>query len=112
MKSGLLEWTAGLVPAVRIYASMPPPGCSELFVQGQGSLLSRCRAAWMRGCDSESFTQTTLKQDVLPLSSSDPVSDRVVVIRGVITDSKPTAIQLQSTRNVVFSAFPKSSHEL
>jgi hypothetical protein len=47
MESGLLERTAALLPAVLIYASVRPPGCSEFF-HGEFSAFIRCIAAWMR----------------------------------------------------------------
>jgi hypothetical protein len=48
MESGLLERTAALLPPVLIYASVHPPGCSEVFIHGQVSAFSKCTAAWMR----------------------------------------------------------------
>lgn len=43
---------------------------AHIFAHGQGSAWTRCIAAWMSCCDSESLTHTTLKRDLLPACST------------------------------------------
>jgi hypothetical protein len=57
------------------------------FAHGQGSASTRCIAAWMSCCDSESLTQTTLKRDLLPPCSTQSKSPGRTCL--VMPESKP-----------------------
>jgi hypothetical protein len=79
----LLGWgrpIGALTFKVRVVC-LPLPS-HQLCAHGQVSALIRCIAAWMRWCDSESLSQTTLNRDFLPPYATEITSpNRICLLR-------------------------------